>query len=111
MLVYVLSNINQNLGVFSSIVEAQKYYSKMSVFNVKLKEFRLNDPVGKDMTIFLGKKPFEENISFTKNNDHPKLDYYREKFKRDNLDKIDECDNCVGEDCIRNGECCNNNDY
>lgn len=80
MLVYVLSNTNQTLGVFSTPLEAQKYYSTLyngiiPVFNVKLEEFRLNNPIGKDISLFLKQKPFEENIK-------PKLDYYRGKFKK-----------------------------
>jgi hypothetical protein len=120
MLVYVLSNVNQTLGVFSSLIEAQKYYSTLyngliPAFNLKLEEFRLNESNGKDMSLFLDKKPFEENISIK-----PKLNYYRGKYKADLdifeprrfLDSIDECDNCGGEDCVRNGECCNDNyDY
>lgn len=127
MLVYVLSNQNQTLGVFSNLLEAQKYYSTSTNFgitkgnhptltnfgNVKLEEFRLNESIGKDMTVFLRKNSFEENIF------KPKLNYYRGKFKREKFDifepifePIQECDNCGGEDCVRNGECCNDNyDY
>jgi hypothetical protein len=117
MLVYVLSNQNQTLGVFSNLLEAQKYYSTstnlINFGNVKLEEFRLNESIGKDMTVFLRKNSFEENIF------KPKLNYYRGKFKREHRDifeprfeSIQECDNCGGEDCVRNGECCNDNyDY
>jgi len=94
MLVYVLSNVNQTLGVFSSLVEAQKYHSMvMGNGNVKLEEFSLNSTNGRDMSMFLKQKSY---ISFK-----PKLIY--------GIDIIDECDNCGGEDCRRNGECCNDN--
>ncbi len=115
MLVYVLSNINQILGVFSNLLEVQKYYSTLyngliPVFNVKLEEFSLNTTTGRDMTIFLKKNQIEEENIFK-----PKLNYYRGKFKKEHCDifeSIQECDNCGGEDCVRNGECCNNNyDY
>lgn len=107
MLVYILSNSNQTLGVFSSLLEVQKYYSTLyNKFNVKLEEFSLNSTTGKDMTIFL------------ENEFKPKLNYYRGKFKKDQfefercLESIQECDNCGGEDCIKIGECCNDNyDY
>jgi len=113
MLVYVLSNANQTLGVFSSLLEVQKYYSTLCHnINVKLEEFSLNTTTGKDVTIFLNKKQFEENVF------KPKLNYYRGKFKKEHnifeprFELIQECDNCGGEDCIRNGECCNANyDY
>jgi hypothetical protein len=120
MLVYILSNSNQTLGVFSSLLEVQKYYSTLyNNFNVKLEEFNLNSTSGRDMTIFLEKNQKENCFE-------PKLNYYRGKFKREYhhdifeprlyeprfLDLIQECDNCGGEDCVRNGECCNdNNDY
>lgn len=114
MLVYVLSNTNQTLGVFSSLLEVQKYYSTfynglIPAFNVKLEEFSLNSITGRDITIFLKKNQIDEP--------EQKLNYYRGKFKKEHLeprylDIIQECDNCGGEDCVRNGECCNNNyDY
>lgn len=115
MLVYILSNTNQTLGVFSSLLEVQKYYSTLyNNFNIKLEEFSLNSTTGRDMTIFLKKNQIEEP--------EPKLNYYRGKFKKDQFsfeqtfepifESIQECDNCGGEDCIRNGECCNDNyDY
>jgi len=115
MLVYVLSNTNQTLGVFSSLLEVQTYYSTLyngliPTFNVKLEEFSLNSTTGRDMTIFLKKNQIEENIF------KPKLNYYRGKFKKEHHDIfeprifeqiIQECDNCGGEDCVRNGKCCN----
>lgn len=113
MLVYVLSNTNQTLGVFSTQFEAQKYYSTL-IFTecVKLEEFSLDSYIGKDMTVFLEKKSLEKNIF------KPKLNYYKGKFKSDtfyqhdifkprHLDIIQEYDNCGGEDCIRDGMCCN----
>jgi uncharacterized membrane protein len=118
MLVYVLSNANQTLGVFSSLLEVQKYYSTLyngidPAFNVKLEEFSLNSTTSRDMTIFLKQNQIDENIF------KPKLNYYRGKFKKEHdifeprfFESIQECDNCGGEDCVRNGECCNDNyDY
>lgn len=111
MLVYVLSNTNQTLGVFSSLIEAQKYYSTLTFTEcVILEEFSLNGPIGKDITVFLKKKSFEENIF------KPRLNYYQGKFKSNSfyphdifeprdLDTIQECDNCG--DCVRDGMCCN----
>lgn len=113
MLVYVLSNTDKTLGVFSTQFEARKYYSTLTFTeHVKLEEFTLNSTIGKDITVFLKKKSFEENIF------KPKLNYYQGKFKSNpfyphdifepiDLDIIEECDNCGGEDCVRDKMCCN----
>lgn len=77
MLVYVLSNTNQTLGVFSSLLEVQKYYSTLyNDIYVKLEEFSLNSTTGRDVTIFLKKNQIDEPIF------KPKLNYYRGKFKK-----------------------------
>jgi hypothetical protein len=95
MLVYILSNTNQSLGVFSTLLEAQKYYSTLyrsndPLFPIKLEEFTLNGTSGKDMTLFLKVEP--KNYIFE---------------QRPFTDIIYECDNCGGEDC-RDG-CVNDN--
>ena len=58
MLIYILSNTNQTLGVFSTPLEAIKYYSQLyrnndELFPVKLEEFTLNGTSGKDLTLYL----------------------------------------------------------
>lgn len=96
MLIYILSNSNQTLGVFSSLNEAQNYYNLIDKsIPIKLEECRLNSNTCKDMTIFL--KYINKNIV---------IDSFDEC---DIVDSFDECDMCGGEDCKKNGECCNVN--
>lgn len=98
MLVYILSNTTQTLGVFSTSLEAQKYYSTLHLpllSLVKLQEFTLNGTSGKDMTLFLSLPP----VFHKKHTLSPR--------PRPFSDTIYECDNCGGEDC-RDG-CVNDN--
>lgn len=96
MFVYILSNTNQTLGVFSTLFAAQKYYSTLyrdntPLFHVKLEEFTLNGVSGKDMSLFLK----EGYSSVTNSSPYDKfMDVY-------------ECEYCGGEDC-RDG-CVNDN--
>lgn len=192
VVVYVLSNINLTLGIFSNLGEAQKHYNKLykgtiSTFSVKLEKFILNNVNAIDMTRFLNEidvtrckalnknlvdtrtefDNYSKEISIAKSFRLPALSsnqgssnqessnqessnqgssfqstpqinsiniikksaYSNKHFKNqlniiDELDsmhdifvsecnyKVDECDNCGGEECNKDGECCNANyDY
>jgi hypothetical protein len=96
---YILTSRNKILGVFSSITEAQTNYTRLyytstyPLVDVRLQKHKLNDTThGIDCTHLLTTSVFPS--------------VYREN-KYDEY--VDECDNCGGEDCIRNGECCNDN--
>jgi hypothetical protein len=128
MLVYILSNVNQTLGVFSTPLEAQKYYSTLyrsndQLFPIKLEEFTLNGTSGKDMTLFLKQEPSlyyhnkqqerktkivlgPENVLRIRKQDEPNRSRYFEPRPVFDLE-YDECYNCGGEDC-RDG-CVNDN--
>lgn len=118
MLVYILSNTNKILGVFSTLVEVQKcYFMLFNKSNIKLEEFTLNGTFGKDVTYFL-----KEKGAFIKDNDIRYDESSKDKegvveqtnFNSYNIfdqkpfwDNIYECYNCGGEDC-RDG-CVNDN--
>lgn len=106
MLVYILSDATETLGVFLSITEAQQNYIRLfnQSLNVTLKEFSLDNISSKDLTIFLRKEnlcSFNKNININKN----KIKSSHRQFSQHFLDTIDECDNC-GDDCIKMCEDC-----
>jgi hypothetical protein len=88
---YILTSRNRILGVFSSITEAQTNYARLyySLDDVRLQKYKLNECTHGIECTYLLKTPIVPPV-------------YREN-------EYDECDNCGGEDCIRNGECCNDN--
>lgn len=99
MFVYILSNANQVLGVFSSPFEAQIFYSnivKDDTFTIKLEEFTLNKTPGKNVTFLM------EEID-SKKEEYSYSIFEKTPFK----DIVYECYNCGGEDC-RDG-CVNDN--
>lgn len=114
MLVYILSNTTQTLGVFSTPLEAQKYYSTLHLpllSPVKLQEFTLNGTSGKDMTLFLSLPPvFHKKHTLSPRNKNFIFEppFSDTIYECDNYEyTIYECDNCGGEDC-RDG-CVNDN--
>lgn len=97
MFVYILSNANQVLGVFSSLFEAQIFYSNIIKDDtIKLEEFILNKTPGKNVTFLI------------KEINSKKKEYSYSVFEQTPFKYIIyECDNCGGEDC-RDG-CVNDN--
>lgn len=109
MQLYILTNKHIILGVFSSVTEAQTRYTQLfslayfppNVRDVRLQEFKVNDTrhsPAVDCTHLLNTTPVCTIVNYTQydvDNDYDEC--------------VDECDNCGGEDCIRNGECCNDN--
>ena len=90
--IYVMSNKNGVLGVFSTILIAQRYYNTINLsLKVKLEEYKLDYTIGKDVTNLLIHTPTTHYYEH---------DNYIER-------EIVECDFCGGEDCARDGECCN----
>jgi hypothetical protein len=127
MLIYILSNTNQTLGVFSTPLEAIKYYSQLyrnndELFPVKLEEFTLNGTSGKDLTLYLkqgeyhyyNNKQQERKAKIVLGPDTSqvlRIINRSSNFEpRPVFDLEKECDNCGGYDC-RDG-CVNDNyDY
>jgi hypothetical protein len=108
MLVYILSNANQTLGVFSTLIEVQKcYFMLFNKSNIKLEEFTLNGTFGKDMTYFLKEKGADIQYDESSKDKDGHFDPYRIFEPIPFGDNIYECYNCGGEDC-RDG-CVNDN--
>lgn len=113
MLVYVLTNNNKTLGVFSTLLEAKKcYFMLFNKTNVELEEFTLNETFGKDMTHSLkeNKNEVEENKNVKENKNEIEENHFNSYNIFDKTpywDNIYECYNCGGEDC-RDG-CVNDN--
>jgi hypothetical protein len=124
MSVYILSNANQVLGVFSSPIEAQKYYSNIVTVSqqgtstvsqqgtIKLEGFTLNKTPGIDMTLLLKKgvgagNKRRQTIIMEESGSKKDKYSYRIFDPTPFQDNIYECYNCGGEDC-RDG-CVNDN--
>lgn len=98
MLVYVLSNTDKVLGVFSCILKAQEYYGSVSDLNVKLEEFTLDENHGEIMDIFLRRK---KDIEFeNKSANVSKFEPYHVFYpKYSSTETIYKCKTCNLEDC------------
>ncbi len=101
MIVYVLTDtlFGKVLGVFSTIEEATKNYQRQMYTKLRLEEFEIDSTIGKECKV--------KNTE-SKTEDCVRRDVY-EHFEPFEPKEIEECENCGGEDCIKNGECCNDN--
>jgi hypothetical protein len=108
MFVYIVSNANKTLGVFSSITAAQKYYTSLNnQVNVKLEECSVDSTNGRDMSMMLEPPPGRSMLSgsFSTFPSQPRRNIQFDFDKMCEFDACDMCDMCGGENCKRDGMC------